>query len=441
MKNDIIVGLDDSPSGHAALEWAARHAKSTGAIVRAVHALDGPTAPESDRAPIIEMFKAVTPNPDWVLEFVSGYAGEVLAGLSQDAQLLVVGTREHVGLGRLLVGSVSHYCLTHAGCPVVAVPAPAPVATASSGAQTDSVEQEESEVEPPHSSLILAGVDGSAESLAAVRYAATAAEMRGADLLLVHAFTSPPPFLSPSDMVAALTASRKEGEKLLAAATAQLVPANIHIQTLAEPGDATSVLAGAARWADMLVLGRDRVSWGERVLFGAVTSQVARRINSPLVVVPRGWRAGHVGKPPPVVVAFDTETSGEAALSAAFREAELRRTRLIVLHAEPIRRSARAVVAAGFDLGVPLAKWKEDHPAVTVSTVMVSGDPDAQLVRWSRSAAVLVIGRPHQLRWGSWMRSVANNVMKQTHCPLMIAPQNPAAVRGRRASAAHAALT
>ena len=43
---------------------------------------------------------------------------------SKDAKLVVVGTREHVGLDRLLAGSVSHYCLSHAACPVVAVPAP-----------------------------------------------------------------------------------------------------------------------------------------------------------------------------------------------------------------------------------------------------------------------------------------------------------------------------
>jgi nucleotide-binding universal stress UspA family protein len=469
MKNQIIVGLDDSPSSKAALEWAAQHAKTTGAMLRAVHALDGPTGfgsggipppvhpievttttlmglpldelQDSYRTPLIEIFKAVTPNPDWVLEFASGYAGEILARMSQDAQLLVVGTREHVGWGRLLVGSVSHYCLSHARCPVVAVPAPAPETTASAGVQTDSAEQEEPEVETPHSPLIVAGVDGSAESLAAVRYAAAAAEMRRCDLLVVHAFPPPPPLLSPRDIVAVLSASRRDGEKLMAAAAAQLaIPPKVHIHTLAEPGDATSVLAGAARWADMLVLGRDRVSWGERILFGAVTSQVARRIKAPLVVVPRGWRAGHVGKPPPVVVALDGETSADAALSVAFQEAQLRRTRLIVLHAEPIGRSARDVVAAGFDLAVQLAKWKEDHPKVAVSKVMVSGDPDAQLVRWSRSAAVLVIGRPHQLKWGSWMRSVAHNVMKQTHCPLIIAPQNPVPVKGKRASAAHTAV-
>jgi nucleotide-binding universal stress UspA family protein len=35
----------------------------------------------------------------------------------------VVGTGEHTGVRRLLEGSVSHYCLSHAACPVVAVPA------------------------------------------------------------------------------------------------------------------------------------------------------------------------------------------------------------------------------------------------------------------------------------------------------------------------------
>jgi hypothetical protein len=38
--------------------------------------------------------------------------------------MLVVGTREHTGVRRLVGGSVSHYCLSHASCPVVAVPGP-----------------------------------------------------------------------------------------------------------------------------------------------------------------------------------------------------------------------------------------------------------------------------------------------------------------------------
>ena len=37
MKNEIVVELDDSPSGKAALDWTAEQAKTLGAVLRAVH--------------------------------------------------------------------------------------------------------------------------------------------------------------------------------------------------------------------------------------------------------------------------------------------------------------------------------------------------------------------------------------------------------------------
>ena len=42
--------------------------------------------------------------------------------LSANADLLVVGTREPVWDHRYLAGSVSHYCISHASCPVVTGP-------------------------------------------------------------------------------------------------------------------------------------------------------------------------------------------------------------------------------------------------------------------------------------------------------------------------------
>ena len=77
---------------------------------------------ESTRIRVTNTFEAIRPEPDWLLQFAEGDAGRVLVRHSQQAELLVVGTREHTGLGRILVGSVSHYCLSHAACPVVAVP-------------------------------------------------------------------------------------------------------------------------------------------------------------------------------------------------------------------------------------------------------------------------------------------------------------------------------
>ena len=42
MRNQIVVGLDDSPSSEAVLQLAAEKAKSTGAVSRVVHALGRP---------------------------------------------------------------------------------------------------------------------------------------------------------------------------------------------------------------------------------------------------------------------------------------------------------------------------------------------------------------------------------------------------------------
>jgi nucleotide-binding universal stress UspA family protein len=98
MRNEIVVGLDDSPSSKVALEWAAQQAKSIGAVLRAVHALGWPYGVESEGFPqlgnamhltheeieatyrhaITALFDAVSPRPDGVLQFAKGYAGEVL---------------------------------------------------------------------------------------------------------------------------------------------------------------------------------------------------------------------------------------------------------------------------------------------------------------------------------------------------------------------------
>jgi nucleotide-binding universal stress UspA family protein len=52
---------------------------------------------------------------------VTGHPGEALVEHSRDAQLLVVGSRGRGPVTRALLGSVSSYCLHHAGCPVLVV--------------------------------------------------------------------------------------------------------------------------------------------------------------------------------------------------------------------------------------------------------------------------------------------------------------------------------
>jgi nucleotide-binding universal stress UspA family protein len=56
---------------------------------------------------------------------VRGNAGPVLVGsASRDGDTLVVGAGRRGTFGRIRHGHVGRYCLSHASCPVVAIPSP-----------------------------------------------------------------------------------------------------------------------------------------------------------------------------------------------------------------------------------------------------------------------------------------------------------------------------
>ena len=139
--SSILVGLDLSPSGRAALQWAAQQARLTARKLVAINAVPIPPGlapigvlamPETGmdeskmdpayREAIHAVWESVLPEPGWALEFVLDDAGPALVRRSAQATLLVVGTHEHVGLARLVSGSVSRYCLSHAQCPTLIVP-------------------------------------------------------------------------------------------------------------------------------------------------------------------------------------------------------------------------------------------------------------------------------------------------------------------------------
>jgi nucleotide-binding universal stress UspA family protein len=139
--NCIIVGLDDSAASRAAHRWAAAYAHVTGKDLCAVHVLDWPIGlnasavksgmrlrvpkqeiAEPYRRGMHRVFDDTSSPHGSVLQFAQGEVGDVLVRLSTHADLLVVGTREPVRGGAYLAGSVSHYCVSHASCPVVTVP-------------------------------------------------------------------------------------------------------------------------------------------------------------------------------------------------------------------------------------------------------------------------------------------------------------------------------
>ena len=142
-KNEIVVGIDGSAAGAAAMQWAENEARLRGSDLRIVVAwqVDNATLMAGVGIPWLAMESDVRSHAaNWVkdaigdvdtdgkpraIEIIQGVPGPSLVQASADSQMLVVGTQVHRGLSRVMHGSVSHYCLTHASNVVVAVPAPA----------------------------------------------------------------------------------------------------------------------------------------------------------------------------------------------------------------------------------------------------------------------------------------------------------------------------
>ncbi|MDQ3827311.1 MAG: universal stress protein, partial [Actinomycetota bacterium] len=144
----VVVGVDGSPASYTALRWALSHAGRTGARVRAIRcwmpvmfkawevaitAEPVPTVAEQRGRAERELAQAVAAAWLWVPNAAGqidveqkaryGLAGPTLVSAAADAGLLVVGHGHHVI--DLMHRSVSWYCLRHAQCPVLVIPAAA----------------------------------------------------------------------------------------------------------------------------------------------------------------------------------------------------------------------------------------------------------------------------------------------------------------------------
>ena len=144
----ILVGVDGSEGGAAALEYAAGEAVFRGARLRIVsawqvpvvvhgHDLGPPLDPGTWHAigmraqqiadDALAAAKQLQPSLEGEALSVQGQPADVLLEQGAHAMLIVVGRRGLGGFGSLLLGSVSQQVVQHATCPVVVVNQPATV--------------------------------------------------------------------------------------------------------------------------------------------------------------------------------------------------------------------------------------------------------------------------------------------------------------------------
>jgi nucleotide-binding universal stress UspA family protein len=138
----IIVGIDGSHHSRHALEWAIkeaaiRHAPLTVIVVHpAIAGYSGnAVAYPGDAALADQARKTAQEETDQALarlggsgpetvtvQAAIGFPAAVLIDASQDADLVVVGSRGSGGFAQLVLGSVSSQVTHHAHCPVVVIP-------------------------------------------------------------------------------------------------------------------------------------------------------------------------------------------------------------------------------------------------------------------------------------------------------------------------------
>lgn len=139
----IVVGVDGTSTGQAALAFAMREAALRGSALEVVTTWQWNPSYHSTRGEqpadvrgraqqaqdgAISATLAVTTAPPVISRHVlEGEPGPALLEVAKGADYLVVGTEPKGAVARAILGSVSRYCVRHATCPVMVVPSARPL--------------------------------------------------------------------------------------------------------------------------------------------------------------------------------------------------------------------------------------------------------------------------------------------------------------------------
>ncbi|MGW0997749.1 universal stress protein [Streptomyces sp. NPDC002523] len=283
-RRPIVVGVEDDPTGRAALAWAADEAARRRLPLRPVRAEGVPTRGDRDlKAPpsweewntelhgrgkrvltdVAAFVAARHPEVEVDMLLAEGEPAWVLGEESRTATYVVLGS-QHLSRAQEVFGShsVALPLIARASCPVVVVP-----------------DAEHAVQEPPY---YVVGVDGSEHSAAAVDTAFEEAALRGAQLRALYVWQPGP--LRVFDEYAA----QQEGRRLLSETVAgrQDRYPDVDLQLELVVGHPVQALADASAQALGLVVGTRGRGGFAGMLLGSVSQGVLRHARCPVVVVP-----------------------------------------------------------------------------------------------------------------------------------------------------------
>lgn len=287
--------------------------------------------------------------------------------------------------------------------------------------------------ETPTKYGILACVDGSPGSRAAVSWAAREAAMRHQSVTLMH--VQPVIVSWPIGIEQATIADRQEdnarqiieqAREDLTAVMDQSQPLEVRTEVLRS--NVVYALVDASREARMIVVGSHGMGALGRLLLGSVSSGVLHHAHCPVAII-HADEVSATDPKAPILLGIDGSPASEAATAWAFDEASRRGVALVALHAWSdvgvfpiVGMDWRNYQAKGEEvLAERLAGWQEQYPDVHVTRRLVCDTPARWLLQESQHAQMVVLGgRGRGGFSGMVLGSVSSAVAQSAKVPVIV---------------------
>ncbi len=259
---------------------------------------------------------------------------------------------------------------------------------------------------------ILVAVDGTLNSLLAVRWAATIARESCAEIRIVHACR----WRSyPTDYgFAELHDHRllETGQSVCSAAVdlASAVAPRSRVHAVLVAGPAGAAIVHAAKDAALVVLGSARPSMLRGLADTSTLSCVVRRLRCAVAVVPTGDAAAAQALTSPVTVAVDGSAGDGPALAQALQLTDLSsRDLLVVSTAEREQAAARALAAAA-----------RRRPGLLVHRMVAAGSVVDKLADLSSSSQTVVCDRSLVALHRPGRGGAGRRLVREAACPVLL---------------------
>lgn len=298
---------------------------------------------------------------------------------------------------------------------------------------------------PTDARPVVVGTDGSSGALDATTWAAMEADLHGAPLRIVHAFTWQLPHIPPLTWEAAAEgAPRALAEVAVSEAekAARAAAPSVPISTAVVTDQPLSLLVNESRRARLVVVGVSGFGAVADMLAGSMTVGLVARSHAPVAVV-RGTALPE-RTTQPVVVGVDGSPLSTDAVEVGAREAAARGCRLLITHVVQrglgtrIRARFRGTPSGLKPIGRAVAGCRTRHPQLPIEERVLTGHPAGILIDLSAQASLVVVGtRGRGGFTGMVLGSVSQALLHHAACPVIVV--SPTCARDRQAGASESA--